>query len=269
MKQTPLKVTAVDDAPKGFAQTFSKQVEVFGLKVYATATTRDVKVLHAANVLAQYIDNDADGQPDNALVLKMMVKHKAAIVMTAAERDFRQLDVYRHIPQRVWGTMALQNLYGEETRPNGADRGEFDVTLEEVLHLITHTGYANAYPDVFGEKPGTAIAKAMDKARGGHFRSIPAEYPKKAWFTYADTTCEYACQIVEYMYWGLTSILGAQDFPGRFQAISKEWRLNTAAKVKEGDPTLYNLLTDPQYAFPTQLPDGKWNADVARGVNVS
>ena len=40
----------------------------------------------------------------------------------------------------------------------------------------------------------------------------------------------------------------------------EEWRLNTAAKVKEGDPDLYRLLTDPKYRFPTVLPDGKYMA---------
>jgi len=59
--------------------------------------------------------------------------------------------------------------------------------------------------------------------------------------------------------WGITSILGAQNFLGRLEDISQEWRLNTAAKVKEGNPTLYKLLTDPKYAFPTRLPDGKYN----------
>ena len=41
--------------------TFTKQVEVFGLYIYATNTTGDAKLLHAANILAEYIDNDEDG----------------------------------------------------------------------------------------------------------------------------------------------------------------------------------------------------------------
>ena len=62
--------------------------------------------------------------------------------------------------------------------------------------------------------------------------------------------------ITEYMYWGLSSILGAQD--KRPAEVSHEWQLNTAELVRTGDPTLYNLLTDEQYKFPTHLPDGTY-----------
>jgi hypothetical protein len=259
LAQAPLKVTPVDGTPKGFDRLFSKQVDVFGITVFATHRTPDEKVLHAAGVLAQYLDNDSDGRPDNELVIQAIRKSKGAVVMFATERAAEKTDVHRYIPERVWDSMTVLGLYAEETHPGGADHGVFDATYEEILHLITSAGYAKAYPDVFGEKPGTAVAKAMDKARGGHFRRVPRKYPDDGWFTYDDRTCDYACQITEYIYWGLTSILGAQDFPGRLEDISEEWRLNTVAKVKDGDPTLYKLLTDPQYAFPTKLPDGKYN----------
>ena len=35
-------------------------------------------------------------------------------------------------------------------------------------------------------------------------------------------------------------------------------QLNTKEKVKNNDPTVYSLLTDPQFKFPTNLPDGKY-----------
>ena len=186
-----------------------------------------------AGVLAQYLDNDSDGRPDNELVIQTIRKSKGTMVMSATERAAEKIDVHRYIPEKVWDSMTVLGLYAEETHPGGAARGVFDATYEEILHLITSAGYANAYPDVFGENPDTAIAKAMDKARGGHFRRVPRKYPNGAWFTYDDRTCNYACQITEYVYWGLTSILGAQDFPERQEDISEEWRLNTAATRME------------------------------------
>ncbi len=44
---------------------FTKKVIVLGVPIYATNTTGDDKLLHAAGVLAQFLDNDEDGAPDN------------------------------------------------------------------------------------------------------------------------------------------------------------------------------------------------------------
>ena len=241
--------------PHSAFKQFAKYVNVFGVKIYAMADVRDIKLLHAANVLAQYLDNDEDGQVDNPKVLQAMLDHKVYVIMvkTGDSPDLRKF--FKAGPPRDWEG---QDLYDEETHPNGAAQGLFDASLEELLHIVTHAGYAYAYPEVFGENEGTEVAKALDAARGGHFLQVPEKYPNNAWFTYYDKTCDYSCQITEYIYWALTSILGAQDFPGRFDYIKNEWRLNTKEKVKNGDPTIYKLLTDPRYGFPTKLPDGTY-----------
>ena len=67
---------------------------------------------------------------------------------------------------------------------------------------------------------------------------------------------EYNCQVTEYHYWALTSILGAQQ--NRLDEIGQEWKLNTKEKVQNQDAAVYQLLTDPQYNFPTVLPDGTY-----------
>ena len=242
----------------GFDVLFPKHIDVFGVSVRGTAGTPDTKMLHAANVMAEYLDNDADGNPDNALVVQKLQANNATLIMTI---DFAELDAVRSelgvdaIPEGV-----LQDLNAAETRPGGAANGEFDATFEEVLHLITHGGYAHAYPDVFGENPGTSLANAMDKVRGGRFMQIPDPYPEGAWYTYDDQTCDYGCMAAEYIYWGLTSLLGAQDFPGRLEQIDNEWRLNTPELLGEHDPDLFALLTDPDYALPTRLPTGNYTA---------
>ena len=54
------------------SSVFSKYVEVFGLRVLATSSVSDAKVLHAANVLAEYLDNDENGVIDQAEVLSSL-----------------------------------------------------------------------------------------------------------------------------------------------------------------------------------------------------
>ena len=53
----------------GNGHGFSKSATVFGIKILATKTTGDSKILHAAKVMAQYLDNDEDGKVDNHKVV--------------------------------------------------------------------------------------------------------------------------------------------------------------------------------------------------------
>ncbi len=223
---------------------------VFEIDIYAVASVEDRKLLHAANLMAQYLDNDEDGNIDNPEVWNAMKNARAFMVMWKTESDLDNLNP----PNGREG----QDLGNDETRPewHGNRSGEFDAALEEVWHIITHAGYANAYPSVFGEGAGTALSNAMDVARGGNFTTIPNPYPANAWYTYDDATCDYNCMTTEYFYWAMTSILGAQE--NRLSEIGQEWRLNTRAKVQETDAGVYELLTNPVYKLPTVLPDGTY-----------
>ena len=235
-----------------FRKSFRKYVNVFGIHVFATAKTPDAKVLHAATILAEYLDNDEDGQPDNTLVLKALTSRDAFLMMAATERGLDRIDPEEWQEE---GFHCGQFQFGEETAPG---RGRFDASLEEVLHLITQHGYGNAYPQIFGDHKGTELAKCLDKARGGYFRRVPRRYPKGAWFTYDDRSCGYGCQTQEYIYWALTSLLGAQEAPRRCEEISNEWRLCTPEAVKARDPGIHALLVNPKYKFPRVLPDGTY-----------
>ena len=242
--------------PSGELDVFKKQftyyLNVFGIHLFGTATTPPAKLRHAAVILAEYLDNDEDGKPDNPKVLETMIQRKAFLFMTANERALGRLD---HEVFQDAGFHHGQGQFATETNPGG---DEFDASLEEVLHLVTHEGYAYAYPEIFGERPGTILAKCLDRARGGHFKRVPRRYPTGAWFTYDDRTCDYGCQCTEYLYWAVTSVLGAQDTPRRRRDIGQEWRLFTRELVKTRDPQIYQLIIDPKYKLPTRLPDGKY-----------
>lgn len=240
-------VTHTDD---GFS-SFNRKVVVFGIDIYAVAAVEDVKLLHAANIMAQYLDNDEDGVIDNQLILDKMLENRAFLVMWKTENDL-DLDP----PSDRIG----QDLGNDETNPNyvtDGKPGRFDASLEEVLHIINNAGHSLAYPQAFGQNQGSELANAMDIARGGQFLNIPSTYPDTAWYSYDDETCEYAdCQTIEYLYWALTSMLGAQE--SRLDEIGHEWKLNTRELVENMDPAIFTLLTNPIYKMPTVLPDGTY-----------
>ena len=241
--------TIISHSDQGFSST-NRKVSVFGIDIYAVPEVNDIKLLHAANVLAQYLDNNEDGNVDNTIVHNMMIQNKAFVIMWKNEND---LDI--DPPDNRIG----QDLGDDETNPNfviNNKKGQFDASLEEIWHIISHSGYAYAYPEVFGENPGTSLSNAMDIARGGVFIQIPDSYPSSAWYSYYDYTCEYNCMVTEYIYWAITSILGAQE--NRLDEIGDEWKLNTAELVESMDNSIYTLLTTDEYNFPTELPDGSY-----------
>ena len=255
----------------------NKYASVFGVNFFATSNTPDDKLVHSVNVLAEYLDNDADGLADNEKVLKALLAVNASIIMSGTEDDLdRSLDA---LPERFHqsvddGDIVYTTLFADEVPPNDGP----DASLEEILHLITQAGYARAYPDVFGEQQGSEIANYMDVARGGYFAeddpsdcdddpnenwatgqcAVPPNgvYPNDAWYTYTDTTCSYDCMVTEYTYWAITSVLGAQS--NRCDAIADEWSLCTESQVESQDNAVYRLLGDPSFALPTRIPKGDY-----------
>lgn len=238
---------------------FTQKVDVFGVTIVATDTVPQDKLLHAASVMAEYLDNDQDGKPDNLLLVDMMQQQKAVLVIVEQEKDMHYVneDMLSELGIEVG---VGQDLYASEIHPNGAENGIFDATLEEVLHLISNAGYEALYPEVFSTVSGSAQSKAMDIARGGYFKEIPKRYPEQSWYSYYDPTCDYECQGGEYFYWSLTTLLGAHDYDWRKRAISDEWRLSTPAAFIAKDTNMYQLLTSPTYKMPTTLPTGNYTA---------
>lgn len=253
-----LEIQANPNADHPVFGVFGKYVNVFGVSVYATSDVPDAKILHAANVMAQYLDNDMDGAPDNPLIVAEMAQQNASLIMFNSEESSAEEQFLDNLDETYF--TSTQPLYGFETHPEGSQGEAFDATLEEVLHLITHVGYASAYPEIFGEEAGSEVADAMNIARGGYFENIPTQYPAEAWYTYDDSTCDYGCQVTEYTYWALTTLLGAQDYPGRAGMISQEWQLTTAETLEIGDPAIYAILTNSEYHLPIVLPDGQYLA---------
>lgn len=244
--------TIIANSDTGFAN-FNRKIVVFGIDIYAASGVEDAKLLHAANIMAQYLDNDEDGIIDNQLVVDKMVENNAFLFMWKSQSDF---------PNTQPSGRLGQDLGNDETNPNYVSSGltgRFDAALEEVLHIINNAGHSYAYPQAFGQNESSELAQAMDIARGGKFLTIPSSYPANAWYTYNDTTCDYnSCQTIEYLYWALTSILGAQATDTRLSEIENEWKLNTRAKVQNTDTAIYTLLTNTTYKMPTVLPDGTY-----------
>ena len=248
------------DSPVGLSEIFSKYLDIFGVKIYATSSTHDEDVKHAGVILAEYLDNNEDGVVDDQSVVNSLIDQKATLVMF--KDQYEEESVFGSIQARALENSGLnfQNLYGEETIPEGSSSGRFDASLEEILHLITDYGYGQVYKNELSTRQFSLLTDAMDIARGGRYINIPSSYQNTAWFTYDDQSCDYGCQATEYFYWGLTSLLNGQNFEGRYNQIKDEWKLNTPQKLIQYDQKLYELLSNPEYNLPKVIPNGSYTA---------
>lgn len=233
------------------AQGFTQYIRIFGIPVLATATVEYKKLLHVANTLAQYLDSDASGVVDDRLVTDSIVQQGATLLITKNLAEAATLD------SAAWVTAgygATTFVYNDEIIPgDGAD-----TALKAPLQMISRYGYAVAYPGVFGENKDSKVGILMDAARGDYYETIPAEYPASAWFHEYDATCDYACQVREYIYWSLSSILGVQA--ERQSQIRDTWELYTEAEVKATQPLAHAFFTDAQYNLPTRAPTGNYTS---------
>ena len=236
------------DIQNAINEFFPIKIEVYGVKIIGTEATPRKDIKKAAKVLKQWLDNNGDNKPDNSLVVDELIKNNAILAMGKTENDLENsfdnlIDFLEESDVDVDNfERSLIGLISDE--PNIA-------YMEEILHLVTQVGYANAYPEVFGEFKGSRISKAMDIARGGFFKITPKVYPDNSWYHYYDKSCDYSCMITEYFYWSLTSLLGAQI--NRYDEISEEWELNTPRKM-ERDKLMMELLQDKKYQIPKRLP---------------
>ena len=240
---------------KSLGKLFDRREKVFGVHVFGDSEVKDYKFDHAVNILREYLDNDSDGKADSKKLVKSL-KHEKAVLTIFSDEDQLEEFIDKHERKFEKAKANFQDLLDFEIITASDKSNKFDASLEEVFHLISDYGYSEVYPKQFGNEKDSVIGELMNNARGGYFQKVPNKYPKEAYYTYDDKTCDYDCQITEYFYWGMTSILGGQNAPGRLEQIQDEWRLNTPAKVEERDPELFELLTNPKYSLPTVLPDG-------------
>ena len=70
------RLAATEDWPDG-----GKFISVFGLNVIAQPTICNKNVQFAANILAQMLDGNEDGLPDDKRVVTQLQKHKSALLI--------------------------------------------------------------------------------------------------------------------------------------------------------------------------------------------
>jgi len=235
---------------------FTKYVDVLGcFFIVAESSIPDTKVLHAAAVAAELLDNNEDGIVDDPLIESQLQNEQAFMPIFSSEGSNAENLLFNNYN----GNGASAVLYKNEMDPSQTGHWGNDATVEEVIHTINHVGHTNVYPSAFSIQPNSSLmSDAMDVARGGQFMNIPNPYPSSAWYHYDDWTCDYECMMIEYMYWAIVSYMGILDDAQTAAGIANEWEPYNATLLQSTDILMYDLITDPQYKLPLLAPDGNY-----------
>mgnify|MGYP001393837277 CR=1 FL=1 len=240
-------------------------IDVFGIYVISTQSAPRDYVVHTANILAEFIDNDLDGVPDDPAVLAYLLENNYVVPVWTTE-------IRETFWERARGTfcedhtgMAASMYYDEDEWAIGGIKqsGTWDGNLEEVWHVVSR-GWYGAYPEAFGNDEDinktSLLREAMNVARGGRFDTVPSKYPAGAWYKYYDASCRYHCQVSEYFYWALMANIGALDpkITDKCHESSHEWHICTRSELQKVDKRVYNLLNNPEFRLPKNIPQGKY-----------
>lgn len=245
---------------------FTKYVDVLGcFSIYAESSISDVKVLHAAAVAAELLDNDENGIVDDPLIETKLYNKQAFTPIFSYEGSNAENLLFNNYQ----GDGVSAVLYNDEIDPTQTGYWGSDASVEEIIHTINHVGHTNVYPNAFSLQPNSSImSTAMDIARGGQFINTPNTYPASAWYHYDDWTCDYECMMIEYMYWAIISYMGILDDPQTANGIANEWEPYNALLLQNMDVLMYALITDSQYKLPLSAPDGNYCPNTNTVYNV-
>ena len=235
---------------------FTKYVNVLDcFEVYAEENISDDKVLHAAAVAAELLDNNEDGIVDDQLLKEELANRKALIPILRNEWSDADDDFFDNYN----GDGASAVLFNFEIDPNNTGHWGDDATVEEVIHVINDIGHVSIYPDWFNLNPNSSyMSDAMDVARGGQFINHPDEYPEDAWYHYDDWTCDYQCMAIEYLYWCIVTDMGILDDIQTCNGIANEWEPCTPELFEETDVLMHALVNNSDLKLPQNAPDGNY-----------
>ena len=239
---------------------FTKYVDVLGcFSIYAESTISDDKVLHAAAIAAELLDNNEDGIVDDLLIRSQLILDNALMPIFSYEGSSAENIFFNNYNGN--GVSAV--LYKNEIDPSQPGHWGSDASVEEILHTINNVGHTNVYPGLFSLQPNSSqLSNAMDIARGGQFLSIPNPYPSSAWYHYDDFTCDYECMAIEYIYWAIVSNMGVLDDSQTASGIADEWELYSPYLLQVTDSLIFSLISNPQNLIPQLAPDGNYCPNV-------
>ena len=261
---------------------FDKSALIFDtLLICATIQVPVDKLKHAANIAAEWLDNDMDGIVDDPnLLLKMKEESPPVVFMSSngfptfnglltTVKIFNAFDGY-----------TIQDLYASETNPDEA--GIRDASQEEIHHVIMNSGYQKLVPDIFSE----------NRNSNSKLYNIWKYCNDNGYYSYNDPTCNDSCKVTEFVYLATAAYFntGSSDDITALDLASNELTLKTkqelnntipdiitifeqggggSGSIRDGDQETTMSSSSSSYVYPTNhWPTGNYANGVYDGINI-
>ena len=213
-------------ADASFLSDCGRVTFIFGVPICVTTAAwnsgETAKLNHIANVMAQVLDNDADGVVDDKAVVDKMVMSDYFLFVALSETDAESASFPsqgRGQLSGVWeawpnscdvptnrGATTDRSTWAAALEPSNGCRYERDATTEEILHLLTEAA-AELWPSKWGTSYSSSAGAALSAANGncgwGYSSDWidPSSTSCSGQYAYDDDTCDVGCIVVEGIYW--------------------------------------------------------------------
>lgn len=215
---------------QGCPNGFDKSAVIFdALTICGTLNVPQEKLTHAANVAAEWLDNDGDGIADEPRLIETLKNNNPAVVMTGSVMNLFQ----QGQTMVQFGDRALQDLGAAETNPGGNKR---DASQEEIHHIIMNAGWIPLFPTIFSDQASQSskLYQAWQLADTNQL------------YVYNDPTCNDSCKVTEFVYLATAAYFGdVRDLQ------TDEIRLYTRDELQQSIPVVVEIFESADYSYPT------------------
>eukprot|EP00922_Rhytidocystis_sp_ex-Travisia-forbesii_P011362 GHVS01016781.1.p1 GENE.GHVS01016781.1~~GHVS01016781.1.p1 ORF type:complete len:388 (-),score=48.18 GHVS01016781.1:187-1350(-) len=259
--------------PSFIAAGLTKFSTVFGVRIVASDSVADNKLLHTTRIMAKMLDNDEDGRPQNPTLVNTLYRRSATLGFV--RQDSEMTSVFDALPKEyacfLFLVLELENNIRIDGQPEPdcphfgigssggsggsiARRGQVagggnvrvDRTIGLVGDFLIQSGYPTIYPT--DSALGVLVESAFSRSkRDGWFI---ANQPRSS--RSGNRRCDIDCQRVSFQSWALSSALGVDACSCRkFGA----WKLCTPDEMRLADPKLFSAILEEM-----KVPTGRYNS---------